>query len=302
MNPSDPRRRPFTRSEARTLGIDPRLLRGPRFRRVFRGVFLDRSVVETATVRIEAGLKAAGAEAWVSHLSAAVLYGLPVPATPDVHLSVGPGRTRRRAPGLCVHESVRSHTTVVDGIRVSTPCWMFLELAEVVGLVDLVVVGDRMVRLGMVSALQLIETAATYSGKSVRRARRAAALVRERVDSPMETRTRLLLVLGGLLEPEVNTEVCDSDGHVLARFDLWYDDAGLAVEYDGRHHADGPQRLADLRRREWMDERGLRLLVITAEDIYQHPERTLARVAQALRSQGVTLRGPHRGWRDHFPA
>jgi hypothetical protein len=295
-------KRPFTRADAVRARLDMRLLDGSRFRRIFKGVYIDRSVVETRPIRIEAGLRAAGNEAWISHFSAANLYELPVPAHPDVHLSVSPGRTRRRSPGLCVHESVGSETTHLAGLKVSTPRWMFLELAEVLGLVDLVVVGDRMVRLGMVTGLELVEVAAAYSGKSVRRARWAASLVRVRVDSPMETRVRMLIVLSGLPEPEVNSVVRDSNGDVIARFDLSYADFGIVIEYDGRHHAAESQRLKDIARREWMDDRGLRLIVITARDIYQYPEQTVARIVAVMRSRGMALPRLHQGWRDHFPA
>ncbi len=224
-----------------------RLLRGKRFRRIFKGVYIDRRVHETRRLRIEAGLKAAANDAWISHFSAGHIYGLPLPANPDIHLSVAPGRTRRRSPGLAVHESIGSETRIQDGLKISTPRWMFLELAEVLGLVDLVVVGDRMVRIGLVTERELVEVAASYSGKSVRRARMAASLVRDRVDSPMETRTRMLIVLSGLPEPKINSLVRDANGDVIARFDLSYPEFGVVVEYDGRHHVEDGQRKKDLR-------------------------------------------------------
>jgi very-short-patch-repair endonuclease len=295
-------KRPFTRADAVQHGLDMRLLRGKRFRRIFNGVYIDRRVIETRRLRIEAGLKAAANDAWISHFSAGHIYGLPLPANPDVHLSVAPGRTRRRSPGLVVHESIGSETRYQDGMKISTPRWMFLELAEVLGLVDLVVVGDRMVRIGLVTERELAETAASYSGKSVRRARMAASLVRDRVDSPMETRTRMLIVLSGLPEPKVNRQVRDANGDVIAKFDLSYPELGVVVEYDGRLHGEDSRRKKDLERREWMDNQGLRLIVITASDIYQHPEETVARIVHVLRSRGMPLRRLHQGWRDHFPA
>ena len=51
---------------------------------------------------------------------------------------------------------------------------------------------------------------------------RAAALVRERVDSPRESRLRLCLVLAGLPEPEVNP-VVTVDGRRVGRVDLLVD-------------------------------------------------------------------------------
>lgn len=46
-------------------------------------------------------------------------------------------------------------------------------------------------------------------------ARRAAAYVRDRVGSPMETRNRMLLVLAGIPEPELNAEVRKEYGDVV---------------------------------------------------------------------------------------
>ena len=51
-----------------------------------------------------------------------------------------------------------------------------------------------------------------------RLALRAAGLVREGVDSPMETRVRLLIVLAGLPEPSVNHIVRAEDGSWRMRF------------------------------------------------------------------------------------
>jgi hypothetical protein len=79
---------------------------------------------------------------------------------------------------------------------VTSPARTFVDLADLLALVDLVVVGDALVRLGLCSPARLCEEAAAARTRRVRQAaRRAAALVRPRVDSPMETRLRLLLVL-----------------------------------------------------------------------------------------------------------
>lgn len=67
---------------------------------------------------------------------------------------------------------------------------------------------------------QLREAVAAQCGQRSRAARRAADYVRERVDSPMESRLRVLLVLAGIPAPEVNLCVRDADGEPLRRYDL----------------------------------------------------------------------------------
>jgi hypothetical protein len=71
--------------------------------------------------------------------------------------------------------------------------------------------------------------------------RRSASLARKGVDSPQETRLRLLLVLAGLPEPRVNLLLRGRDGSWRRRYDLAYELLRLIIEYDGRQHAENAQ-------------------------------------------------------------
>ena len=84
--------------------------------------------------------------------------------------------------------------------------------------------GDSLVRRKRYDAggAARVRRLASIVGHYSRRARRAAALVRTGVDSPMETRLRLLIVFAGLPEPEVDHRVHDDDGTLLRRYDLTY--------------------------------------------------------------------------------
>jgi hypothetical protein len=66
--------------------------------------------------------------------------------------------------------------------------------------------------------------------------------MRDGVDSPMETRLRLLIVFAGMPEPTVNVIVRGEDGSWRMRFDLCCLDQRLIVEYDGRKHADSTEQ------------------------------------------------------------
>lgn len=99
-------------------------------------------------------------------------------------------------------------------MRVTTVECTFLDLADSLDLVDLVVLCDSMVKLGLVTPQRLVEAAASFKGRSRALARRAASLVRAEVDSPMESRLRMLIVLAGLPEPVVNHKIYWPDaGH-----------------------------------------------------------------------------------------
>lgn len=297
--------RPFTRADAVRAGLDPRILRGSRFRRIFRGVYVLRDAPVTPELRTRAALALHPPDAFASHLSAARVFGLPVPDLPGEHVSVLRKADRRCRPGIAGHVAPAGAVAVsYRGIRVSSPLQMFVELAGVLSLVDLVVVGDAMLRVFKTAPAVLVTACAESSARHAPAARVAAAYVRDRVDSPMESRLRMLLVLAGLPEPVVNHAIRDDHGEVLARLDLSYPQLRLIVEYDGRQHAeDTAQWRRDLARREMLDETEWRIIVVTADGIYREPERTLARVRKALLERGGRVpRHLSEDWRPFFPA
>jgi hypothetical protein len=109
--------------------------------------------------------------------------------------------------------------------------------------------------------------------------------MRDGVDSPMETRLRLLIVFAGMPEPTVNVIVRGEDGSWRMRFDLCYLDQRLIVEYDGRKHADSTEQWErDIYRREELDQMDYRLLIVTSRGVYSEPQRTLERVRDAARA------------------
>jgi hypothetical protein len=298
-------RRPFTRAEAITAGIRPSALRGPNFRRIFRDVYAHRALPLSPLVRVQAALLVHPPTAFASHASAARVYGVPIPSLPDEHVSVFAAGDRRYRPGIRNHV-VAAHTPVVKlaGTRVSAPARLFLELAPLLGLVDLVVVGDALVRLRHLTPQELREACGTSHSPGAQAARRAAEYVRARVDSPMETRLRMLLVLAGLPEPTIDHRILDEDGRLLYRFDLSYPDLRILVEYDGRQHrADLDQWDHDTDRKDWLDAHGWQHVAVFSRGIYRDPAKTVARVAAALRSRGAVLpRRLSEGWRPYFSA
>jgi very-short-patch-repair endonuclease len=282
-------RRPFTRSDALAAGISPKQLRGSRFRRIFTGVYIDARVRDQPLVRAEAALLLHPAGSFASHSTAAAMYRVPVPVDPFTHVTVPRPEGRRRRTGIKCHVGAAHDLAHVDGVRVSGPHQMFLELGSVLSLVDLVVVGDALVRIGNATPESLVSACEASSARYAAGTLRAARKVRRGVDSPMESRLRMLIVLAGLPEPEVNHVIGDDDGRVRRRLDLSYPSVRLIVEYDGRQHVEIQKNWeSDLERREEFDDDGWRILVVTSKGIYREPARTVARVHQALR---------HRGWR-----
>ncbi|MFC8501918.1 DUF559 domain-containing protein [Pedococcus sp. NPDC057267] len=118
----------------------------------------------------------------------------------------------------------------------------------------------------------------------------------------MESRLRMLLVLAGLPEPVVNHIEYDDWGRWVRRYDLSYPELKLAVEYDGRQHAESQRQWErDVERREDLDVEGWRVVVVLAKGVHREPERTLDRVVAALVAQGRPARVTSDEWRLHFP-
>ncbi len=297
-------RRPFTREDALRAGIDSRVLRSSLFRRVFKEVYIRSDVPDSVQVRAEAAFVIHPPDAFLSHTTAAALWGLPVPPDPQVHVTVDHPRKRRYRPGIRNHvRSGPARVRVLRGVRVSHPLQMFVELASMLSLLDLVVVGDALVRLFDVPAERLVEHCRSSSDHHAGTAPVAARYVRNEVDSPMESRLRMLIVLAGLPEPVINFKIRDEDGRVVRRLDLSYPALRLVVEYDGRHIEREANWESDLDRREELDEGEWRILVVTARGVYTDPARTVARVHRALRSRGCPglPRQLSEAWRAHFP-
>ncbi|MGW6281447.1 DUF559 domain-containing protein [Kribbella sp. NPDC055071] len=220
-----------------------------------------------------------------------ILWGADGPGSTEVHLSVqrDPHRTLPRVAGLRVHEVGNLESVLENGVLLTPPPRTFLDLAPYSTLTELVTAGDSLVRRAGADPDYLRETssAATHV-RGIRRAREAAALVRRDVDSPMESRLRLLLVLAGLPEPEVGQVIYDPDGGWLARPDLSYPRLKIAIEYDGRHHVtDLRQWRRDIRRRENLERQGWQVRVITAHDLLHAPTTVVARIAQDLHTRSI---------------
>ena len=191
---------------------------------------------------------------------------------------------------------------VIHGVRVSKGERLFVELASSLPLLDLVALGDWLVRQSVVTPESLVDSCAGRHVRYAARAREAASYVRAGVDSRTETRLRLLLRLAGLPEPVVAFEVRDEFGSVVLRLDLAYPSVRLAVEYDGRQHLEsGAQWERDVERRDDLASAGWRLLTVTSRGLFREPASTVERVHRALREQGWPgLRPVNDAWRPHF--
>lgn len=282
-------RRPFRRSEALRAGITVRELAGPRYRRIFHDVYLSAQVRLTPLERGRAALKIFP-DAYVSHHTAATIWGGVPPDQTRTHISAPRGTVRSRRRGIAAHRArLDPDLRVKQGTRVSSPSQCFCELATAgTDLVDLVVLGDSLVRKQAMTVAELNAAVRGWGGPGATTARRAAAFVRDEVDSPRETRLRMLIVLAGLPEPTVNYTIRHDNGDWEYRFDLSYPEWKILIEYDGQQHLrDSEQWSKDLLRREELERQGWRIVVIQKDHLYKQPDQVLHRIRQALLDRGV---------------
>lgn len=296
------RTRPFGTAAAVAAGLDYHHLRGRRFRRLFRDVYVCTDIPDSLELWCDAASLLTPAGAAFSHGTAAQLFRLPVPPA-LVHRASGDSRRGARAEERSLHVTVRGpeqsfrcqgitvHQSPLppvdlcrrDGRQLTTPARTYLDLAGSLGLFDLVVLGDAMLNRGLVRLPALstrVQRARRRRG--VMLARRTLPLLEARAKSPAETKVRLHIVLAGLPRPEANVDVFDEAGQWVACPDLLYRAQRVAIEYDGEHHyVDARQRREDVVRNEMLSELGFEVVVLNSVHLRQ-PHRLVARVAAAL--------------------
>ena len=102
----------------------------------------------------------------------------------------------------------------------------------------------------------------------------------EPAESPMETRLRWLFRQSGLPRPQVQVNLYNAAGILIARADMYYPAARLVVEFDGLNHV---QRLvSDDRRQNLLVNAGYQLLRFTTADLRDRPDVIVMQVRAAL--------------------
>jgi len=152
---------------------------------------------------------------------------------------------------------------------------------------DLIVMGDGLVRRrGPVATLdQLVAAVSARPGRrGTARLRTALLSIRENTDSARETILRLAVTRAGFPEPEINAELRDHAGRVIAHGDMVWPQFRVVLEYDGRQHAEDPAQFAiDIRRLDRIAEADYRLIRVDRELLAARTElfRTITRALSA---------------------
>lgn len=255
----------FTTTMAKAGGVRRSRLRAADLYPVFHGV---RSQVDGSQLhdKVRSLVTVLPEGAAISHHTCAALLEIPLPSntSADVHVTVPPGSNRVRRPGLVVHRADRPHL-LRDGVQLVAPAPTWCDLAEYLGLTDLVIAGDDILHRGLAPFDILRDTAATHSSRRGARVRRAALdLLRAESASPMETTARLRFGLWGLPEPELNVPIIHAGGWIATVDFLWRTER-VILEYYGEVHQQSWRN--DLARTAALEDAGYQVVVITHCDL-----------------------------------
>jgi very-short-patch-repair endonuclease len=292
----------FTVSQALAVGFTKPAIRHAlatgRWTRLRRGVLTPaaRAVESPAgtpawqfwlVLQAHAALLVAPRGAVVSHLTAALLWQLPLPSASalPVHLTVPPHRDPSTARGLVLHRCALPESEVrgLLGVLVTTVARTLVDLARALALPAAVVAWDAALREDRVDREELTMVAETTRGWPGSRAVQAALAVADpSAESPLETLARLLFRHAGLVPFETQVEIF-LDGQFIARVDFLWRRQRLVVEVDGTSKYDDVRRIRRERQRDGaLLAAGYRVLHLSWAQVVHEPEQTVARLRRLL--------------------
>lgn len=183
-----------------------------------------------------------------------------------------------------------SDLDLAEGVLVTTPVRTAYDCARWLSRTEGLVVADALTYNGLITPDVLAAYRNAHKGiRNVGRVDDALALLEPLSESPMETRLRIFLINAGLPRPTAQHVIRDSAGTFVARVDLAYLGSKLAIEYDGAFHWD--QRRADDRRRDAIRALGWTVIVASASDYFEQPQRFLSAVREALAASELGEKG-----------
>jgi very-short-patch-repair endonuclease len=279
---------PFRGSSALGLGLlTLGVLRSRKFQRLFPDVYAPAELDPDLALRARAaGVLVAGRGAVAGH-AAAELLGASCGA-PDALVDVlMPGRYR--CDGLVVHRDrfdVGETVPLPGGGAVTGPARTAYDLARWANpLIERVVAVDTLAHCCGVGADDVRRLRREYLGAhGGPLIGEVLSLVDPRSESPMESRVRVVLVLGGL-PPEVQYPVVVNGRRY--RLDLAYPAHRIAVEYDGDGHRQQARARRDLAREADLVAAGWRILRFDARVVMAHPDRIVAAVLAELAARSA---------------
>ncbi len=213
--------------------------------RISRGLYLSEAVAPSLLSRCRAWTRLLPVDAAFGLETAASLVGAPLAVPPDeIQVILRPRPVLPQRRGLAVHVRQLAAEDVVEsaGLRVSSAAQLFLDLASRVQPAELVAVGDYLLRTKRLTRDALARRLARADRvRGVVQARRCAPMLSPLAMSRPESLLRYWLLGSDLPDPEPQVPVVDPWGREVTHADLGYRKWKVALEYEGKQHADAGQ-------------------------------------------------------------
>jgi hypothetical protein len=237
-----------------------------------------------------------------SHATAFTLWDFPgfLPGQDDgrIHISRPDAMAIPRRRGVVGHvgQFFPDEVVSLDGVLITSRARTWLDCSRKMGIDELTVVADHLVRIprpefeGRTEPHATLEELADMLDRhkgtpGIRKARLALEQARVGADSAPETRLRLALENAGLPEPELNMPT-ELHAGVVRQPDLSYPEHKVAVEYEGEGHSDAAQIVRDIAREEDFARAGWTLVRISKRHMENGARSAVAKVRAALLSRG----------------
>lgn len=263
----------LTKDQLRTRG----------YRRLLHGVYADPGLVVDHQLMCRAVALLLPEGAVIGGHSAAAWYGAPFAGPSDPVTVLRPEQQPWAGPrGVRVHRTTLTpgDAVMLDDLPISSARRTAWDLAALEPMGTAVAALDAMVRAGHLTTHQLSVLADGGTGRfGVTRLRKIVPLVDPRAESAPESKVRVALVTAGL-GPVPQHEI-HVDGRFVARVDLAWPDAKVALEYEGAYHFDGVQIVRDDARIARLEAAGWIVIRVAAADL-RTLDAVVAKVAAAL--------------------
>jgi very-short-patch-repair endonuclease len=287
----------FSRRQALGLGVTPgqidRRLRTGRWAPHRPGVLVIVGSGSTWQQRVMGCCLAS--EAPATHRASAALWSLPEIWRPRPELTVEHGR-RIMVRGAVVHQSKDLHKVEIvlrEGIPTTPLTRAVLDVGAVMAVDDYGVFVRQVVRGGHATWDELHEVVVVHGRRGRDGVGRLRTIVEAELglvptESEFEHLVEQLLVLEGLPRPDRQHLVNDVTGGLVARIDLAYPQARLAIELDGEaHHSDGVAFERDRVRQNELVLLGWTVLRFTWAQLVRTPWIIVQQVRDLLRQRNV---------------
>jgi very-short-patch-repair endonuclease len=268
-----------------TTSAIARRLRNGRLERVYSGVYALPHTKDLPFAVETAALLAAGADAALSHHSAATLWGLRPGVARPVHLIIPAGRGGPTPLGVELHRSrtlTSADIRIHDDLPVTSPARTTLDVAASLPDRDVERLLDEALFTRRILTTEQVRDVLARAGNHPGRARlaRVAADHTEstKTDSAPEEKLLSLIRAAGLPEPRTQALVL---GY---RLDFFWPGLNLAVEVDAYGTHGSQRRFESDRRRDarLLSERQIVVLRMTKIAIEARPLEVIAMLARAI--------------------